>query len=143
MCLIIWLVIHHHSTHYWLDCIVCYFLYLVSCNVLLFQIQICYNETNLTIDITLHTIIKYPISHCHNVYLLQIQICCHKAVQLQISHSHSHKIFLYLVLMFIYCRYISTFTQLVTLQMLHCTPSFNFFISHRLNFCVLQILSYI
>jgi len=44
--------------------------------------------------------------------------------------------------MLIYCRYKSTVTELITLQILQCTPSFNIFISHCPNFCVLQIQIY-
>jgi len=44
--------------------------------------------------------------------------------------------------MFICCRYKSTVTELITLQILHCTPSFNIFISYCPDFCVLQIQIY-
>ena len=41
--------------------------------------------------------------------------------------------------MLIYCQYKSTVTELIPLHILHCTPSFNIFISHCPNVCVLQI----
>jgi len=43
---------------------------------------------------------------------------------------HSHITFLYLiVLMLIYCKYKSTVTELITLQIIHCTLYLIFFIS--------------
>jgi hypothetical protein len=76
-------------------------------------------------------------------------LCCrYKSTVTKQSHyryhtARSHKIFLYLiVLMLIYCRYKSTVTELIPLQILHCTPLFNIFISHCPNFCVLQIQIY-
>jgi hypothetical protein len=62
-----------------------------------------------------------------NVHLLQIQI-------------HCHIILLYLtVLISIYCRYKSTVTKLITLQISHCTLPYNIVISHCAGLHILQI----
>jgi hypothetical protein len=134
----------HHSTYYWLDYILSYCLYLVACNVLLFQIQI-YHEANLTVDITLHTIIKYScilLSKFLFVADTNVQCTVTKQSHYRYHTAHSHKTFLYLiVLMLIYCKYKSTVTELITLQIIHCTPYLIFFYICP-NFCVLQIQMY-
>ena len=60
-----------------------------------------------------------------------------------ISRGYDNRVLLYLtVLISIYCRYKSTATKLITLQISHCTLPYNIVISHCTDLHLLQIQIY-